>query len=426
MTAPDDDRLDERLVREAAAALPPCRDDEPASLRQDILDELADHLACAYRRELLRTGGDAALSERNVRDHFGNPATVARRLWFDAMKGKLMVQRMLVGVCVLLAAGCVMLGLLLWRTMDRLDAIAVDPEWNPMTVRCVSGSEEGPAAAGMEVELNPRGETLGPGATLTTDAAGSVDFGLRRPGYYRIAFTTPWGETSNEFVTVQPGRPSETVVVCPKEPPPTAKVRWDVTWPDAVKSHDDFWYVVHLRAIVSRETTPETWWKTGNDERLVAFHPSGRTIDLVLSRGGSTIPPRARQQIERMRRCERPPNPRHYWGHAEYKATSAGIFRWDGDGPAAEMLGDALKIVKWQNRSGWVALQWVDRNWYVDKWETVESRTDQPKFAVTAATDSDMPANIVWRMAVPAEIVKDALRRSSSSSDGLVTDVEDE
>ncbi len=90
------------------------------------------------------------------------------------------------------------------------------------------------------------------------------------------------------------------------------------------------------------------------------------------------------------------------------------------------MLGDALKIVKWQNRSGWVALQWVDRNWYVDKWETVESRTDQPKFAVTAATDSDMPAHIVWRMAVPAEIVKDALRRSSSSSDGLVTDVEDE
>ena len=34
--------------------LPPPRDDEPASLRQDIIDELADHLACAYNRELLR------------------------------------------------------------------------------------------------------------------------------------------------------------------------------------------------------------------------------------------------------------------------------------------------------------------------------------------------------------------------------------
>ncbi len=34
--------------------LPPPADDEPASLRQDILDELGDHLACAYNRELLR------------------------------------------------------------------------------------------------------------------------------------------------------------------------------------------------------------------------------------------------------------------------------------------------------------------------------------------------------------------------------------
>ena len=39
-----------------SALLPPPRDDEPASLRQDILDELADHLICAYNRELLRSG----------------------------------------------------------------------------------------------------------------------------------------------------------------------------------------------------------------------------------------------------------------------------------------------------------------------------------------------------------------------------------
>ena len=40
-----------------SALLPPPRDDEPASLRQDILDELGDHLACAYNRELLRGSG---------------------------------------------------------------------------------------------------------------------------------------------------------------------------------------------------------------------------------------------------------------------------------------------------------------------------------------------------------------------------------
>ena len=32
-----------------SALLPPHRDDEPASLRQDILDELDDHLACAVQ-----------------------------------------------------------------------------------------------------------------------------------------------------------------------------------------------------------------------------------------------------------------------------------------------------------------------------------------------------------------------------------------
>ena len=42
------------------ALLPPPRDDEPASLRHDILDELGDHLACAYNRELLR-GADSSV-----------------------------------------------------------------------------------------------------------------------------------------------------------------------------------------------------------------------------------------------------------------------------------------------------------------------------------------------------------------------------
>ena len=35
-----------------SALLPPHRDDEPATLRQDIIDELSDHLVCAYHREL--------------------------------------------------------------------------------------------------------------------------------------------------------------------------------------------------------------------------------------------------------------------------------------------------------------------------------------------------------------------------------------
>ena len=69
--------------------LPAPRDDEPDGLRNDILDELADHLVCAYRRELLR-GADAATARQRVLERFGDPAALARRLWFDSMKGKIM------------------------------------------------------------------------------------------------------------------------------------------------------------------------------------------------------------------------------------------------------------------------------------------------------------------------------------------------
>ena len=59
-----------------SADLPSPRDDEPASLRDDIVDELADHLACSYRRELLR-GADASVGAGSV---FWNSSAI-RRPW---------------------------------------------------------------------------------------------------------------------------------------------------------------------------------------------------------------------------------------------------------------------------------------------------------------------------------------------------------
>ncbi len=58
------------------AQLPPPRDDEPANLRHDILDELADHLACAYNRDLLR-GANPDEARQRVLNTFGDPAAVA-------------------------------------------------------------------------------------------------------------------------------------------------------------------------------------------------------------------------------------------------------------------------------------------------------------------------------------------------------------
>ena len=88
---------------EIAESLPPAHRVEPPSLRAEILDELADHLACAMQRELRRTP-DVKAARKAVIARFGNPASVARALWFQAMKEAIMKDRimlMAVGVLVL-------------------------------------------------------------------------------------------------------------------------------------------------------------------------------------------------------------------------------------------------------------------------------------------------------------------------------------
>ena len=53
------------IPEEIAADLPPPRSDEPTSLRQDIIDELADHLTCSVQREQFRDGA-AGQSESQI------------------------------------------------------------------------------------------------------------------------------------------------------------------------------------------------------------------------------------------------------------------------------------------------------------------------------------------------------------------------
>lgn len=77
---------------DVVADLPAPLDDEPPSVRQDIADELADHLACAYRRELLKTA-DERTAQQQVLDRFGNPQRIAYQLWFQALWGRIMLNR---------------------------------------------------------------------------------------------------------------------------------------------------------------------------------------------------------------------------------------------------------------------------------------------------------------------------------------------
>src|SRR5258708_31676212 len=88
-----------------ADELPAKRDDEPSSLRQDIADELADHLHSSFVRELHRTPEETS-AKQHVLDSFGDPRRVARQLWFDAMKEKIMSQRVTLTALVVTAVAC--------------------------------------------------------------------------------------------------------------------------------------------------------------------------------------------------------------------------------------------------------------------------------------------------------------------------------
>jgi hypothetical protein len=195
------------LFRDSLSSLLPApRDDEPASLRQDIVDELSDHLACAYNRELLR-GTNTDLAHQRVLNRFGDPAAVARRLWLDAMKGKIMAQRVLIATCLVVMLACgASVGLAWnWMNQDRLlrsreaaeateanrrvsealnqsqvanrellkqmrdmsDAVLhpVSTDWNPVLFKLTEEAADGPPAAEFSLTLTRmEGPTRGMGA----------------------------------------------------------------------------------------------------------------------------------------------------------------------------------------------------------------------------------------------------------------------
>lgn len=102
------------------ADLPAPRDDEPPHLRSDIADELADHLHCAHRREVLRDGDDDAARQR-VLDRFGDPKKLARRLWWQAMWSRIMGQRLLAGLQWMVSLAAVTLAAaVFWQQMTIL------------------------------------------------------------------------------------------------------------------------------------------------------------------------------------------------------------------------------------------------------------------------------------------------------------------
>jgi hypothetical protein len=256
--------------------------------RQDIHDELADHLQSAMEREV-RQGTDEGAARERVLEKFGDPRRVARKLWQDAMWEKLMSQRILIGM-----AGMIMVASfgMFWMTwtiaqqgremnavllarLDRLEqppAAANNPEWNPASVQLVTESGD-PLPAGFKVQFVSKDFQL----EQPVDAEGRVNLGLQRPGSCILGVTAPWGEvTQDDNTPIRAGEPYAARIICPTAPE-LVECPLEVKWPEGLDS-PDIWLACSIhpkaRSFSGREwTTPEIF-------RFFVDH-SGRTMLLT-------------------------------------------------------------------------------------------------------------------------------------------------
>lgn len=240
---------------ELTGSLPSARDDEPVSLRQDIADELQDHLQSALQRQRLTTS-DEGRARAQVVDRFGNPQHLARRLWFDAMQEKIMSQRLSLAITTLMGVSCLVAVGMMWHVsqqaqatarelieearatnqalLDRLTQLSIrssddhvtkdaqtSPEWNPFKAHLVIGEKNGPPAEGYIIRLSQKQSKGGVSQFETvaeerSDSDGVADLAPVQPGKYVLS-AMGWnqGEWFSAPVIVLPNSTHRLEIVCP-------------------------------------------------------------------------------------------------------------------------------------------------------------------------------------------------------------------
>ena len=171
---------------------------EPENLRQNIIDELADHLALAAEDEVVKHGRSQEGAWKRAVERFGNPDAVARKLWWDAMRERVMRDWIQPGVAVVSAVVVVLVGVLVMRTqtqivetLQRMNQPAA-PVGETLDIEVRRGTESGPPAAGVKVTLVARWTEDATGyAVQNTDAEGHVRFGQIPRGSYEIRLDDP-------------------------------------------------------------------------------------------------------------------------------------------------------------------------------------------------------------------------------------------
>ena len=251
---------------------------EPGGLRQDILDEIADHLACAAEREEERQEeeNEGAVWDR-VLDRFGDPDAIARKLWWDQMRETVMREWIQTGVMVVVTiavlAGLAMMTRLVAGVGTANDAMreamkqvaasnealakamAEQRAGNEAMLKTLSGIQggggekadalelsnieivvrrgtpEGPPAPEVKVKLEGKGpneEDLSVDATL--DDLGRATFERLYQGGYRVYFDDPRSQLRGEiYITLFAGKGAgEHVLVAPDVEPRPVQIEMDL------------------------------------------------------------------------------------------------------------------------------------------------------------------------------------------------------
>jgi hypothetical protein len=282
--------------------------DEPESLRQDILDELRDHIECAMNRELL-TDGDSNRAQQRVLARFGDPLKIVRRLWVEAMQEKLMSKRLNIITVAILSIACLVACGMTWSMaqqlhratenaqqasiellqqgentnraiakqnqaiMQRLAAIAEKDgrptrslDWNPFKVQIVKDDANKTPAQGFTVGFRGNAHTASEEVVLSekSDAKGVVDFGVVRPGTYSVAVTTPWGETYSRNTLVRPGTEHILSVKSPAQDTKEVAIDFEVKWPESLPDDPDLVFTFEVSRTDSRQVGGEDWRPTNS------------------------------------------------------------------------------------------------------------------------------------------------------------------
>ncbi len=224
-----------RWADDSEEAFPPRHPREPGGLRQDILDEIADHLECAAEREA-ECGGESDTEDAawgRVLERFGNPDAIARKLWWDEMRDTVMREWIQTGVVVVVAIAVVVFMTLVMRQMNtanqavlealKSNATAVNPLVT-LKVKVTRGTEDGPPAEGVEIEL--RGAAFGSESAAMhrpTDRTGIATFGPMQAGQFE-AFARDRKSglrlDGSQVVTLFAGSDTETIhIVAPDVEP---------------------------------------------------------------------------------------------------------------------------------------------------------------------------------------------------------------